>query len=123
MSQTHVPSISPDSPDERAAMAREQAIKQIERRRRFQVEVVASTIGLILIVVVWATGEYQNSGGWPTGGFSQSSGLHHVWNMWIVYPVTTWALYLAARYWVVYRHEPVTEQEIDREIERQGRVS
>ena len=27
------------------------------------------------------------AGGWPTQGFSQSSGIPNVWNFWIIYPV------------------------------------
>lgn len=100
-------------------MAREQAIKQIERRRHFHIELVVASIATILLVVTWATSEYHNAGGWPTHGFSQSSGIHDVWNYWIIYPVIGIALVLSARAWFVYGHRSIDESEIQREMERQ----
>jgi nucleotide-binding universal stress UspA family protein len=43
---------------------------------------------MVLLTVIWALTEYHNAGGWPTQGFSQSSGIHDVWNSWIIYPAT-----------------------------------
>ncbi len=100
--------------------ARQQAIKQIERRRRFHIEVVVSALVIVLLVVIWATSEYHNAGGWPTDGFSQSSSIHDVWNYWIVYPVGAILVILGARAWMVYGHKPISESEIAREIERQS---
>ncbi len=104
---------------DRTELARRQAVKQIERKRHFHVELVASAIGMVLLVTVWATSEYQNAGGWPTQGFSQSSGIHDVWNSWIIYPLIGWALVLAARGWSIYGHKPISEHEIEREMSRQ----
>jgi hypothetical protein len=66
-------------------LARQEAIKQIERRRRFWVSTAAWTVVMILVAVVWAISEYHNAGGWPTNGFSQSSGIPNAWNYWIIY--------------------------------------
>ena len=101
-------------------LARQQAIKQIERRRRFRIEAVASAIGIAILVAIWAISEYHNAGGWPTQGFSQSSGIHDVWNFWIVYPVGAWVLILGARARSFYGHKPISESEIKREMERQA---
>ena len=102
-------------------LARQQAIKRIERRRRFRIEIVMSAIGMAILVAIWATSEYHTAGGWPTQGFSQSSGIHHVWNYWIIYPIVAWVLILTARGWHIYRRRrPVSESEIQREIERQA---
>jgi hypothetical protein len=100
--------------------ARQQAIKQIERRRRYRIEVIASTIAMLVLVAIWATTEYHNAGGWPTQGFSQSSGIHDVWNSWIIYPLGAWMLILAARGWFVFGRKPISENEIQHEIERQA---
>ena len=108
----------PLDPDE---VARQQAIKQIERRRHFHAEFVAGAIGMVIIGCIWATSEYHNAGGWPTDGFSESSGIPHVWNYWIVYPLIGWALFMAARAWSVYGRRPISEDEIRRELERQSR--
>jgi hypothetical protein len=100
--------------------ARQQAIKQIERRRRFHIELVLSTLAMVLLVVIWAASEYHNAGGWPTQGFSQSSSIHDVWNYWIVYPLGAIVLFLGARAWFVYGHKPLSEDEITQEMERQS---
>lgn len=31
---------------------------------------------MVILVVICAIAEYDNAGGWPTHGFSQSSGIH-----------------------------------------------
>jgi len=109
------PTSSSDGSDPRAL-----AIKQIKRRRSFHIELVVSGVAMALLVVIWATSEYHNAGGWPTQGFSQSSGIHDVWNFWIIYPLIGWALIMAGRAWSVYGHREITESEVKHEIERQA---
>jgi hypothetical protein len=99
--------------------ARRQAIGQIERRRRFHVHMAVSVLMMVLLVVIWATSEYHNAGGWPSQGFSQSSGLHDVWNYWIVYPVGAILVLVGGRAWFVYGHKPISEDEITGEMLRQ----
>jgi 2TM domain len=116
----HAAGVSPPSvPGRGDQLARQQAIKQIERKRRFKVSAVASAVVMVLLVAIWAMSEYHNAGGWPVHGFSQSSGIHDVWNYWIIYPLVAWVVLLGAGAWSVYGHRPVSEAEIDREIERQ----
>ena len=100
--------------------ARQQAIKQIERRRRFWVRAAMGTLAMIIVVIIWAFSEYHNAGGWPTHGFSQSSSILNVWNYWIIYPAIAWALLTAADAWWVFGRKPISETAIRREIERQG---
>jgi len=100
--------------------ARQQAIRQIERRRRFWASTVTFGIGMIILAAIWAITEYHNAGGWPTAGFSQSSGIPNVWNIWIIYPFMAWVLLTAASAWFVYGRRPISESEIKREIERQA---
>jgi TRAP-type mannitol/chloroaromatic compound transport system permease small subunit len=95
------------------------AIGRIERRRHFKVELVFSALGMAILVLVWALSEYHNAGGWPTSGFSQSSGIHDVWNYWIVYPVGAWLLILAGRAWSVFGRKPISEAEIREEMNRE----
>jgi hypothetical protein len=109
---------SPDAPADGDQLARQQAIRQIERRRRFRISAAWSAVAMVILVVIWATSEYRNAGGWPVHGFSQSSGIHEVWNLWIVYPLGAWLLALAAHAWFVYGNKPISEGEIKREIER-----
>jgi H+/Cl- antiporter ClcA len=101
-------------------LARQQAIRQIERRRRFKISTAATALGVIILVAIWATSEYHNAGGWPTHGFSQSSGIHDVWNIWIIYPLIALVLATAGHAWSVYGRKPISEKEVEREIERQA---
>lgn len=103
------------------AASRQEAIEQIKRRRRFHTEFVVSGIGMAFLVLIWATSEYHNAKGWPTHGFSQSSGIHDVWNYWIIYPIGAWILIMAGRAWSVYRHQGIPESDIQREINRTHR--
>ena len=75
---------------------------------------------MTLLVIIWAFTEYHDAGGWPTHGFSQSSGIPNVWNFWIIYPVGAWVFLTAAHGWLVYGNKPVSESEIKREMERQA---
>ena len=111
---------APDAAASSDQLARQQAIRQIERRRRFWFRATAGTVGMILLAAIWAIAEYNNAGGWPTGGFSQSSGIPDVWNYWIIYPFIAWVLLTATDAWFVYGHKPVSEAEIQREMERQA---
>lgn len=109
-----------DVPAGDAQLARQQAIKQIERKRRFKTGTFVSAIAMLILAVIWATSEYHNAGGWPVNGFSESSGIHDVWNYWIIYPLIVWVLVTAASAWNVYGRKPISEAEIDREMRRQS---
>jgi hypothetical protein len=110
-----------DAPAGAGQLAREQAIRQIERKRRYWISTVVSTLGMLILAAIWAITEYHNAGGWPTQGFSQSSGIHDVWNIWIIYPAIAWAFVTAAFGLGVYLRKPISESQIKREIERQSR--
>jgi hypothetical protein len=101
-------------------LARQEAIKQIERRRRFKASAVVSGLGMMILVAIWAMTEYHNAGGWPVNGFSQSSGIRDVWNFWIVYPLGAWVFLTAAFGWDVYRRRSISETDIKHEMERQS---
>jgi hypothetical protein len=114
---TKVDSFAPGRSQE---LARQQAIRQIERKRRFQISAIASSIAMVLLVAIWAITEYHNAGGWAVNGFSQSSGIHDVWNIWIIYPAIAWLLLMAAGAWSVYGRKPISESDIRKEMERQA---
>jgi len=101
-------------------LTRQQAIKQIERRRRFWMSAAMSTLLVVILVIIWAMTEYHNAGGWPTHGFSDSSSIPNVWNDWIIYPAIAWVLFLAEDALHVFRNKPISETEIKHEIERQA---
>jgi len=126
-----LPDISHDRPDDKdlhvpvasEQLAREQAIKQIGRRRRFWFWAMLGTLVMIVVTVSWAVSQYHTAGGWPTSGFSQSnSGWGHpnVWNPWIIWPAIVWVLATAGYARFVYGNKPVSESAINREIKRQA---
>jgi hypothetical protein len=114
-----------DIPDAQASseqLARQEAIKQIERKRRFKISTAVSAVAMVLLAAIWAMSEYHNAGGWPVHGFSQSSGIHEVWNFWIIYPLIGWVLITAVSGWSVYGRRPISESEIKREMTRRARA-
>ena len=97
---------------------RELAVEQIGRKRRFRRRAFSAAVVGVVLVVIWAIVEYHNAGGWPTSGFSQSSGIHDEWNSWIIYPLVALALGIAIDAWHTYRHRPISESEIRPEMDR-----
>jgi protein-S-isoprenylcysteine O-methyltransferase Ste14 len=117
--RTPVPTdVPPTSPSETEDKLRAMAVKQIERRRAFHVRALIAAAVAVLLVVIWAVSEYNNAGGWPTNGFSQSSSIPHEWNIWIIYPLLGLGLVTAIDAVFTYRRRPITEAEIRREIDR-----
>jgi protein-S-isoprenylcysteine O-methyltransferase Ste14 len=112
------PVIESSVPERGDAEVRELAVKQIERKRRFEMRAFAAAVLSAFLVVVWAVSEYNNAGGWPTNGFSNSSSIPHVWNDWIIYPLIVIGLGVAIDAWNTYRRKPITEAEIKREMDR-----
>jgi len=125
-----LPDISHDKPhdsDQNAPvadeqLAREQAIRQIGRRRRFWFWAVLGTLVMAVVTVIWAVTQYHTAGGWPTHGFTQSSWpvIPNVWNGWIIWPAIVWLLAMAGYAWFVFGNKPVSESEIKREMEHQA---
>ena len=125
-----LPDISHDRPDDKdlhvpvasEQLAREQAIKQIGRRRRFWFWAMLGTLVMIVVTVSWAVSQYHTAGGWQTHGFTQSSWppVPNVWNEWIIWPAMVWVLATAGYAWFVFGNKPVSESEIKREMQRQA---
>ena len=101
-----------DAPVAGEQLTRQQAIHQIERRRRFWTRATLGTLFMILLTVIWAFSEYHNAGGWPTKGWRQSSGVPNVWNYWIIYPAIAWVLLTAGDAWWGFGRKPISEAEI-----------
>jgi hypothetical protein len=105
---------SPNADDQ----IRQLAIKEVERKRHFQRRAVSCVAAMIALVVIWAITEYNNAGGWPSDGFSQSSSIPHVWNIWITYPLLGLGLWVAIDAWNTYARKPIKESDVRREMDR-----
>ena len=112
------PVVEPKLPVRGEDEVRELAVKQIERKRHFQMRAFSGAVVSVVLVIIWAIAEYNNAHGWPTNGFSQSSGIYHVWNYWIIYPLVGIALAIAIDAWNTFRRKPISESEIRREMDR-----
>ena len=108
----------PVGPLEDERIERDEAVKRIERKRKFWYQTLAGGVAMVLLSVIWALTEFQNAGGWPTAGFSQSSSIPHVWNMWILYPVIAWLFFTVIYGISVYMRKPISESDIQRELGR-----
>lgn len=92
------------------------ALDRIRRRRNFRVHLIGHVILCLVLIVIWATSEYGNAGGWPTG--FRTGRENRDWDPWIIYPLIALHVFLALHAWVAFGRGPVTEAEIQREIER-----
>ena len=110
--------IEPTPPVRGADEVRELAVRKLERKRRFHTRAFSAAAVSVVLVIGWAVSEYGNAHGWPTNGFSQSSGIHHVWNYWIIYPLILIAVSIVVDAWNTFRRQPISEREIRREMER-----
>jgi len=111
-----------DAPVTDRQLARQQAIRQIQRKRRFWLRATIGTLIMVIVTVSWAFTQYHTAGGWPTQGFTQSSWpvIPNVWNAWIIWPAMVWVLWIAGDAWWTLGRKPISESEIQREIDRQG---
>ena len=77
---------------------REQARKRVEKKHKFQGDIVAYVVVNVLVVGVWAV-----------------TGAGYFWPGWVL---AGWSVLLLLDAWNVYFRRPITEQEIDEEIRR-----
>ena len=77
---------------------REAAVKRVKARRDFKAHVAAYVIVNLFLVGIWALGDR---------GF--------FWPIWVM---LAWGIGLAFNAWDVYFRKPISEEEIQREMER-----
>lgn len=81
--------------------ARDAAIKRLRNKRDFRTHVAAYVVVNALLVTIWAV----------TGG-------GYFWPIWAI---AGWGVGLALNAWTVYFERPVTDQEIQHEMDRVDR--
>jgi hypothetical protein len=89
---------------------------RIRRRRNFVTHLIAHVVGSMFLILIWATTEYHNAGGWPTG--FRTGRQNHDWDPWIMYPLIAGTLALAVHAWVALGRRPLPEADIRREVGR-----
>ena len=94
------------------------ALDRIRRRRHFVTHLVAHVAATVFLTLVWATTEYHNAGGWPTG--FRTGRMNHDWDPWIIYPVLAGTFALALHAWIAFGRQPTTDEDVSRELERMG---
>jgi hypothetical protein len=77
---------------------RDQAVRQIKKKRDFTTHAFVYVLVNAFLVVVWAV----------TGADF----------FWPVFPIAGWGIGLAANAWDVYGRRPISEDEVRREMER-----
>ena len=106
----------PETPAERDATLRDQAVAHLERVRKLKFDTALFVVGVLVAGGVWALTEYQNAGGWPAR--LSEHGNPGDWNPWIVYVVLVWGFLVALDALKAYARRPLREREIDREVAR-----
>ena len=89
---------------------------RIRHRRTFVTHLIAHVIGSVFLIIVWATTEYHNAGGWPTG--FRTGRQNHDWDPWVIYPLIAGTLAVAVHAWVAFGRRQLTEADIRREVGR-----
>jgi len=77
---------------------RNAAIERVKAKRAFQFHLALYVVVNLLLIVVWAL-----------------TGAGYFWPVW---PILGWGIAIAFHYWAVYLQEPISEDEIRREMER-----
>lgn len=81
---------------------REQALAQVKKRRDLKAHAVVYTLFNLAIWGIWAVVAANSHSWWP----------------WPVFLTVFWGIGLAMNAWDVYFRKPITEQELQREIDR-----
>ncbi|MDH4118413.1 MAG: 2TM domain-containing protein [Acidimicrobiia bacterium] len=77
---------------------RDAALERVKAKRDFATHVIAYVVVNALLVVIWA-----------------ATGRGYFWPMW---PIAGWGVGLVLNAWTVYFSRPITEGDIQREMER-----
>jgi 2TM domain len=83
-----------DDPDDR----RQAALRRLEDKRDFRTHIAVYLIVNTMLVIIWA-----------------ASGSGYFWPIW---PIVGWGVGIAIHAWRVYFERPITEADIQREMDR-----
>lgn len=92
------------------------ARERVEQRHKLRLRVAVFALGMLVLTPVWAVGEYLSSGGWPQR--LSPNGNPGDWSPWIIWVALAWGFYVLLSVVVVHLQRPVTDAEVQREVER-----
>lgn len=95
---------------------RELALRHLEHVRKFKLYASAYVLGLVVLTPVWILVEYMSADGWPQRISDQ--GNPGDWDPWILWVALIGGLIVGVAALRAYVARPVTEAEIEREMER-----
>ena len=88
---------------------------RLERIGRIRFHVAAWVLGMLVLTPLWALIEWQDNGGFQRFSDNSTPGD---WDPWILILAGVWALVVAVLAIRVACERPVTEEQVDREVER-----
>ena len=88
--------------DTRDQAARDRAVTQLKKRRDFYGHLLVYVLVNTFLVVIWAVTDAH--------GF-----------FWPVFPIVGWGIGVVMNAWDVYWRPPITEDDVQREIEREDK--
>ena len=94
---------------------RKLARRRVEQGRRLRLRVAAFGLGMLVLTPVWAVGEYLSSG---SPERLSPNGNPGDWSPWIIWVALAWGFYVLLSVVAIHFDRPVTDAEVDRELER-----
>jgi hypothetical protein len=91
------------------------ARKHVERVQRLKLHVATFVLGMIVLTPLWALVEWQSNGAFERWSDNSNPGD---WEPWILYVAFIWGGILALNALRLHFDRPVTDAEVDREVER-----
>ena len=114
----HAPAAPGPGPDHgREEALRKLAVEHLQRVRKFKRYLSVYLLSLLVLTPVWVVTQYYTSPGWLQH-LSSRSRYPGDWDPWIIWVAAVGAVIVAIAGFRAYFDRPVTEADVEREIER-----
>ena len=113
VSAEHVGEIAPTEDDRLRKLAR----RHLEQVRRFRRYLAGYVLAMVVLTPVWVVTQYQTADGWPKH-LSSRSRYPGDWDPWLIWAALVGAVIVAIAGYRAYFDRGVTDEEIEREVER-----
>jgi hypothetical protein len=95
--------------------SREWARKRVRQGQRLRLRLVAFALGMLVLTPVWAVTEYLSAGSPQRLSPNDNPGD---WSPWIIWVVLAWGFYVVLSAVALHFQRPVSDREVERELER-----